>query len=48
MTDPAAGVERIDDQADNVNAARNFGMGGVIFRDPRQYRNELIEQGVRL
>lgn len=38
----------IDDQADNVNAAREFGMGAVIFESQRQCQEELIALGVRM
>jgi 2-haloacid dehalogenase len=36
----------VDDSAQNVEAARNFGMDGIHFRSPEQLKGELTERGI--
>lgn len=36
----------IDDQFDNVEAARQLGMAGIVFTSPSQLKQELIRMGV--
>ena len=38
----------IDDKPDNIAAAQNLGMNGIIYKDSTQLRQELAELGVQL
>jgi putative hydrolase of the HAD superfamily len=38
----------IDDRAINVEAARQVGMDGIVFEDPRQLARELISHGIEM